>query len=210
MGTLLAALLHLLLLCVPLLFAGTTKPFRSPAFPLFLVLATLFLLADRGGAGLDRVRPGRREIGALLTGILMLLTFWVAVAQQAAGAAFAWWPAHVLGVALMLAGVGLRYGAVRALGDAFVTPAVVEPGAELIRRGVYAWLRHPSETGNLALCVGAALLLGSPIALALAILVLLPVVVTRIRREERFLAHTFGAAWRDYCTHVKRLVPGVY
>lgn len=45
---------------------------------------------------------------------------------------------------LALAAQGLRYWAISALGPAWNVRVVVVPGAPVVRRGPYRWLRHPN------------------------------------------------------------------
>ena len=53
--------------------------------------------------------------------------------------------------------------------------------------GVYRLLRHPSELGLIAAAAGAAVLLDSGIAAAIALVVLVPLAVVRCAAEDRLL-----------------------
>jgi protein-S-isoprenylcysteine O-methyltransferase Ste14 len=110
-----------------------------------------------------------------------------------------------LGAVLMLSGAALRYAAIRSLGPHFVTD--IRTGPELVRRGVYARMRHPSETGLLVAMAGSALLLSSTAALAVLGIVLVPVVVVRTRREDAALAAAFGADHARYAREAGRFLP---
>jgi protein-S-isoprenylcysteine O-methyltransferase len=83
----------------------------------------------------------------------------------------------------------------------------VRAGTRLRTTGVYRVVRHPSEAGTLAVAAGASALLSSPWALALAGLVLLPLVVVRVRREDVVLAREIGAPFRAYARRVGGLLP---
>lgn len=80
------------------------------------------------------------------------------------------------------------------------------PQKKLITTGPYRISRNPLYLGgNVFIFVGAALVLGSPTALAL-IALHLPLVDLFIRREERQLERTFGEEWVQYKDHVRRWV----
>lgn len=87
----------------------------------------------------------------------------------------------------MVTGVALRWSAIHALGPWFRSSVALTPGQPRIRRGPYRWLRHPSEIGLLSAVAGAALALGSPLALLLEVGLLLPLSWLRARREDRAL-----------------------
>ena len=115
---------------------------------------------------------------------------------------------QLVGAGFMLAGVAGYRHAGRALGD-HLSPLVApcEPAA-LVERGPYRRLRHPMYLAELAIAVGAPMLLGVGATLALsAVFVLL--VLRRIGVEERLLAARL-AGYSDYAARSYRLVPYVY
>lgn len=72
----------------------------------------------------------------------------------------------------------------------------------LMRRGPYAFTRNPMYVAETALWVGWAIFFGS-LAISIGLAMLLVVIVTIVRREERDLDARFGDAYREY----KRSVP---
>src|SRR5262249_42872541 len=87
----------------------------------------------------------------------------------------------------------------------FVTE--IRTGTELVRRGVYGRIRHPSETGLLMAMTGSTLLLSSTAAFGVVTFVLLPIVVVRTREEDAALAGAFGAAHERYRRAAGRFLP---
>jgi len=78
------------------------------------------------------------------------------------------------------------------------------PQATLITSGPYRFSRNPLYLGgNVFIFFGAALLLGSPAALAMTALHL-PLIDRLIRREETQLEQSFGDEWRRYKGRVRR------
>lgn len=148
----------------------------------------LLILAIAGGlaAGLWLAW---RDDGRVATGNAPLL--WAAMAPMVAGLLLRWWAVHTLA----------RY---------FTVDIAIQPGQELIRRGPYRLLRHPSYTGALLTVVGFGLALGQmPAALA----VIVPITAAflwRIRVEERMLAEAFPESWPDYARSTRRLIPYVW
>ena len=80
----------------------------------------------------------------------------------------------------------------------------------MVQEGVYAWMRHPSETGMLLVALGAAILLGSGVAAAVWGALLLPLALARISIEDRCLSEAFGAKHRSYRRRVRALVPFLF
>jgi protein-S-isoprenylcysteine O-methyltransferase len=119
-----------------------------------------------------------------------------------------WIPAAAIG--LFVAGLMLRWWAIVTLGRFFTVDVVMEKDHELVQRGPFRWVRHPSYTGVLVAFVGWAMTLGNWIAMAV---VLVPIFVAFVRRmnvEEEALRGALGKPYADYMKRTKRLVPGLY
>lgn len=114
------------------------------------------------------------------------------------------------GLALMVAGLSLRAWSIRVLARQFTVDVSVRPDHELVRRGPYRLVRHPSYTGALLTFLGFALALGNWASL---LVVMVPVVLAflrRIRIEERVLAEAFPEAYPAYARATWRLVPFIW
>jgi protein-S-isoprenylcysteine O-methyltransferase Ste14 len=78
-------------------------------------------------------------------------------------------------------------------------------GAEhLITTGIYAWSRNPIYLANLMLVAGAGLAFGIWLLVLAAPIALLATRKLAVEREERHLAHRFGAEWQDYASRTGR------
>jgi len=113
------------------------------------------------------------------------------------------------GVALFAVGGTLRLWPVFVLGRRFSGLVAIQPGHELVTTGVYGIIRHPSYLGMILSVVGWALAFRSGLGLALAAMMLIPI-VARIRSEEWLLGEQFGDAYQAYRARTWRLIPGVY
>ena len=204
----------LLVLVPPLAITGWGTPDRwlDPRIPLLALLLGVAATTESWVA--TRVERGP-VAGAsarwlpLATGVVFLAVLWCAVATRVHGAPLVPWIPAPLGSLFFLVGVALRVQAIRTLGRWFSNEIRTVVGQPLHTEGVYAWLRHPSETGTLAQAWGVLVLLRSPTALGLFALVLLPLVWWRIRLEDRLLAELHGDAFQAYARRVPRLIPGL-
>ncbi|MCB9621899.1 MAG: isoprenylcysteine carboxylmethyltransferase family protein [Sandaracinus sp.] len=115
-----------------------------------------------------------------------------------------------LGAVLCVLGVVVRYVAIFRLGRLFTWRVAILDGHALQTAGLFRWIRHPSYAGGIVAMIGAALAFGSWGALLCFVATHVPVLLQRIRVEERVLASTFGEAWERYAAHTSRLVPFVW
>jgi protein-S-isoprenylcysteine O-methyltransferase Ste14 len=117
---------------------------------------------------------------------------------------------HVVGLALFALGAWLPMRSMSV--NRFFSPVVRvqrERGHKVVDRGPYGVIRHPGYAGMSILAVGAALLIGSLVALAPA-LVYTGLVLRRVFFEDAFLKQNLEG-YREYSERVRfRLVPGVW
>lgn len=172
---------------------------------------------------LGRARGGeRRGLGAAMRqdrGTRLILTVAVyagivvaiAIARVPALRAHAdgWWT-FGLGIALVLAGGGLRDWSIVSLGRYFRRTVTIESGQTIVRRGPYRVLRHPSYAGIVLISAGLGLALGSWVGAAAALLIVVAGMLPRILVEERALAQAFGAKYADYASSTARVLPRVW
>jgi protein-S-isoprenylcysteine O-methyltransferase Ste14 len=86
--------------------------------------------------------------------------------------------------------------------------AVIKEGHELIERGPYRYVRHPIYSGLILMAVGAVLVWGTPVSLA--VLAGLPVMLwVKLSQEERLLTRHFPDEYPRYKARVKALIPFV-
>lgn len=119
-----------------------------------------------------------------------------------------WIPA--LAVGLFALGLAIRWWAIVTLGRFFTVDVVVEKDHELVERGPFRWVRHPSYMGVLLAFVGWALTLRNWAAI---LVVLVPIFIAFLRRmnvEEQALTGALGRRYQDYMQRTKRLVPFIY
>jgi protein-S-isoprenylcysteine O-methyltransferase Ste14 len=178
---------------------------------LFYLISELLLTVTRR----SRSRTGTRQDRSTL-GVLWL----VIMASVAAGIFIAmYWPAAALpdgrifacvGVVLFVAGLLLRWWAIIVLGRFFTVDVTIEKDHELVERGPFRALRHPSYAGVLPAFVGFALSLQNWGALLAILLPIFAAFIHRMNVEEKALSRALGSSYADYMRRTKRLVPFVY
>lgn len=178
----------------------------------WLALECWLLVRDgirgKGGTALDR---GTRTVGQLVTvGAAVGAGVAHAALHNDQGWQFGSVGLTLAGLLVMWAGLGLRIWAVRVLGSSFRTTVEVDADQQVVDRGPYRWIRHPSYTGILMIVTGLALAYGNWLSLALLLVLPLAGLLPRIAVEEEVLTRILGRPYAEYRTHTKRLVPGLW
>jgi protein-S-isoprenylcysteine O-methyltransferase Ste14 len=182
----------------------------------WLVLELVLLLRDRardkGGTANDR---GTRALnfGLIVTAIVASDAL-AALANahsplRLPGAQAGGWQT-IPGLVIAWLGLALRIWAIAILGRSFRTTVEVDAGQNVVARGPYRWVRHPSYTGLLLIAAGLGLAGGTWPGLALCLVLPAIAMLLRIRVEEAALTRVIGDPYRAYQNQTKRLLPGLW
>ena len=183
------------------------------AFIVVLVTWAVFEAVMRGLQALRATGPDTRDPSQWV--LLPALVAAVVAAQVLGRRGGVLWPGGlvwpvVAGLALMVAGIGLRAWSIVTLGRFFQYRIKVQPGHRVVTAGPYRYVRHPSYSGIAMVLAGIALASGDVWSL-LAVAVLGGAgLAVRIRAEERQLTQALGAEYERFAAGRKRLVPGVW
>jgi protein-S-isoprenylcysteine O-methyltransferase len=109
----------------------------------------------------------------------------------------------------MLAGLALRTWAVVLLGPWFTWHVTVQTGQQLVSRGPYRLIRHPSYAGALITFVASCVVLRSWVVAPLAAFTLVLAFRRRIRYEEALLVKTLPG-YQAYISRTYKLFPGMF
>lgn len=121
------------------------------------------------------------------------------------------WPyTGYAGLAIILAGMAVRFLAVWSLGSRFTVNLAISKEHRIKTNGMYRWIRHPSYLGSIISFIGFSLSLNNAISLAVILLLVVPSFLYRIHVEERLLINEFGTEYREYMRKTHRLVPWIY
>ena len=111
------------------------------------------------------------------------------------------------GLIFMLAGGVIRLVALRTLGKQFSIMVTIRQNHELVKKGIYSLIRHPSYTGLFLFMLGLGLSLGNWLSLLIIFAASVTIAFFRVPLEEKALMEKFGDEYRDYMKKTKRYIP---
>jgi len=114
------------------------------------------------------------------------------------------------GLAAMVTGIAIRWSAIVTLGKYFNGKVCFQPDHQLVRVGLYKYVRHPAYTGSLLAHLGLGLAMANWFSLTFSVLPFVIAVWYRMRVEDEALAKVFGPNYGEYANQVKRLIPKLY
>jgi protein-S-isoprenylcysteine O-methyltransferase Ste14 len=196
---------------------AVTPPYRQPganvAFWALIALAVvgewairIRSLFNRGGDRSDRL-----SLFVVAVGLAAGVYGGVLVANRDLGVvSVGRWPLFVLGLLLMGTGIAVRWWSVVTLGRWFTVDVRVHAEQQVVTRGPYRWVRHPSYSGLIIVCLGIGMALDDWVSFALLAVLPTAGLVVRIRVEERALLAGIGEPYRRFAAGRARLLPRVW
>lgn len=109
-----------------------------------------------------------------------------------------------LGWAIFLFGISIRFVALKQLGPMYSSNVELRENHELIRTGIYSFVRHPLYFAYIVDTLGIVLFLQKAIFVPVLILVIFGI-AKRIRNEEKSLERLLGQQYLDYEKEVPSL-----
>jgi protein-S-isoprenylcysteine O-methyltransferase Ste14 len=116
----------------------------------------------------------------------------------------------VAGVVVVWIGLAVRVWAVLALGGSFSTFVQVDEAQPVVTSGPYRWIRHPSYTGLLLICLGFGVGIGNWLSIVVSAVVPVLGLLPRIAVEEAELVRVLGERYRRYQNTTHRLLPRLW
>ena len=180
---------------------------------IFLIIATAVLLMIQPKVDLLEAKEKSKSdnnsafviLICSLIGVMAPVVDWAYFGDQTTD--FFW---VTFGGILVITGVVVRAIAIHTLGKYFTTVVQTTTEHKLVKKGMYAIIRHPSYLGTFIGMVGAGVLLqtwrGSIIA-AVAILIAYHI---RIKAEETELVRSFGQDYVNYQKETQRMIPLIW
>ena len=178
---------------------------------LVYLISEVLLTVTRRSRSRTGTKQDRSTLGVIWMVIMASIGAGVYVAMH--------WPAAALpngqmfavaGVFLFVVGLFLRWWAIITLGRFFTVDVTIEKDHELVERGPFRVVRHPSYTGVLLAFVGFALTHHNWAALLVMLVPIFAAFIRRMNVEEDALSRALGSRYADYMRRTKRLVPFVY
>jgi protein-S-isoprenylcysteine O-methyltransferase Ste14 len=181
---------------------------------IFQTVLTLWLLSEIVGTVIiPRIRRGKYVIKRTdrFSGLYILLTIFLAIiiSFYFAGASIAMLPGWFfsIGIVLIIIGIIIRQWSMIILGKYFSAAIGTQEGQNVIEKGPYKYIRHPSYTGALIIFIGLGLALQSWAAVLTLILLFILAYGYRIHVEEKTLIRELGEPYIEYKKRTKRLIP---
>ncbi len=112
----------------------------------------------------------------------------------------------VAGLAVTALGVGIGIWARLSLGTNWSGLVTLKDGHELVRKGLYRWIRHPIYTGILMGMIGTAMIKGH-LRGWLGLAIVFAAFYFKARREERFLREEFGPGFEEHSRQTGMFLP---
>lgn len=117
---------------------------------------------------------------------------------------------QLIAIPLFLAGLTVRYWAIKKLGEFFTADVTIHRQHRLITTGLYRRFRHPAYSGILLALLAAGLAMGDCLALLGLTAPVYWAINQRIDIEERLLQRAFGQRYMDYCKRSWKLLPWIH
>jgi protein-S-isoprenylcysteine O-methyltransferase Ste14 len=113
----------------------------------------------------------------------------------------------VLALILHWLALALRITAIRTLGRFWSLQVEIRKEHTLVREGVYNVVRHPAYAAIMVEVLSEPVVANAWWSLGLGVVTLVPLLLLRMRREERAMVEQFGDQYRRYREEVGALVP---
>jgi protein-S-isoprenylcysteine O-methyltransferase Ste14 len=110
---------------------------------------------------------------------------------------------------MLTAGLILYAACLKVLGEYFSEVTKIVPDHKLITNGPYGLIRHPIYLSEIIFSFSIPMILDSLYGLLLP-LISIPLLLYRIRFEERALVSRFGKEYLEYSCRTKKLIPYIY
>ena len=178
---------------------------------LIYLVSEILLTVTRRSRSKTGTKQDRSTLGVIWFVIASSITAGVFVAQNFPAAALPHRGMFAcVGVVLFVAGLIPRWWAIITLGRFFTVDVTIEKDHEVVERGPFRILRHPSYAGVLLAFVGLALSLRNWAALVVILVPIGAAFIHRMNVEENALSRALGPRYAEYMKRTKRLVPFVY
>lgn len=160
--------------------------------------------------GMKRAKKQETRSERLQHVVPVLLAFWLLFGKQWKALDTPLFPETPVslwvGVLVTALGVGISIWARVSLGANWSGTVTLKKDHELIRKGLYRWIRHPIYTGMLVGFAGTELIKGNaPGVLGFALLWISFYI--KARREENFLRQEFGEGFEEHARQTGMFLP---
>jgi len=186
-------------------------------FLIIIVISSFWLLSEiilnRARRSEAKYSPRLDKSSLRFLWIAILLSVFIGVFLGVKGVGFIRVRHHILslcGIFLMLLGLLIRWTAILTLRKYFTVNVSILPGHQIVKKGLYKYIRHPSYSGSLVSFLGLGLAFSNWLSSIVIVVPILTAYIYRIQVEEKALIQAFGEEYLDYSNSTKRLIPKIY
>ena len=115
----------------------------------------------------------------------------------------------IIGLALFIIGLSIMIVGQVTLRRNYSGTVAIRVDHQLITHGLYRFTRNPMYLGLIMVAIGLPVYAASLYGFLIS-LVLIPIILNRIRLEEKLLAEEFQDAYQKYKETTKKLIPFIY
>jgi protein-S-isoprenylcysteine O-methyltransferase Ste14 len=115
----------------------------------------------------------------------------------------------IIGLALFLIGLSIMIVGQVTLQRNYSGTVAIRVDHQLITHGLYRFTRNPMYLGFIMVAIGLPVYAASLYGFLIS-LVLIPIILNRIRLEEKLLTEEFQDAYQKYKETTKKLIPFIY
>lgn len=181
----------------------------------FLIVSMIWILSEIILGRLTKVSPENKQdkssLKIIWTTIIVSVSIGIWLSTKNIGSINVYpFKIHLFGIILIICGLILRWASIFSLRKFFTVQVTIKQDHELIKSGLYKYVRHPAYLGSLLSFLGLGFALVNWISLLIIFLPVLFAFINRISVEEKVLINNFGEQYQDYIKDTKKLVPGLY
>jgi len=177
---------------------------------LWIIPETILSIRLRSAKDAQKADRGTKSIVIAAVNFGICLGFLAAFEVPSFSLEAHWKAVFALGIAVWLGGILFRLASIRILGHSFTYDVATSKDQQIVERGPYRWLRHPSYLGSLLAMIGFGMTLTNWLAMLLPVCCLATAYAYRIPIEEQALMRGLGSDYSNYMRRTWRLIPFVY
>jgi protein-S-isoprenylcysteine O-methyltransferase Ste14 len=177
---------------------------------LWIVPETILSIRLRSAKDAQKADRGSKSLVIAAVNFGICLGFLAAFEVPSFSLEAHWKAVFALGIAVWLGGILFRLASIRILGHSFTYDVATSKDQQIVERGPYRWLRHPSYLGSLLAMIGFGMTLTNWLAMLLPVCCVATAYAYRIPIEEQALVRGLGSDYSNYMRRTWRLIPFVY
>jgi len=113
----------------------------------------------------------------------------------------------IIGSFIIFASVVIRLISIKTLKKQFTKELQITKNHQLIKDGIYKYIRHPAYSAMIFTGIGASIFYQSILGLLSCIFILIPTIIYKIKIEEKYLSDLFNEEYAIYKSRVKAFIP---